>query len=116
MNSQVLIDREFLQELKFLLVQPGTKIDARYLLISGIDRALSTPAPIPDSDHVEPVRAMVVPEGWRLVPAEPTIEMIAAIGFDGDAELAIGHAAISAQCVETYHAMLAASPAPGDSQ
>ncbi len=67
-------------------------------------------------DHTEQPRGMVVPSGWQWMPIVPTIEIIAAIGFDGDVELAIGHAAISDQCVETYNAMLAAAPAPGDSQ
>ena len=49
MNSQVLIDRKFLQDLKFLLEQPRTKIDAKYTLIYGVARALEAPAPIPDA-------------------------------------------------------------------
>jgi len=48
-------------------------------------------------------------EGKVLVPVEPTIEMIAALGFDGDVALAIGHAAISAEVEQTYRAMLSAT-------
>lgn len=49
---------------------------------------------------------------YRSVPIEPTIEMIAALGFDGDTELAIGHGAISVQLSAAYAAMLAAAPLP----
>ncbi|MDH1234442.1 hypothetical protein [Stutzerimonas stutzeri] len=50
-------------------------------------------------------------EGKALVPVEPTIEMIAALGFGGDVALAIGHAAISAEVEQTYKAMLNAAMA-----
>ena len=50
MNSQVLIDRKFLQDLLFLLQEPRTAIDARAVLVFGIERALlATPAPTPDA-------------------------------------------------------------------
>ena len=52
MNSQVLIDRVFLQDLLFLIKQPRTKIDARAVLVFGIERTLATPAPIPDAGGV----------------------------------------------------------------
>ncbi len=52
-----------------------------------------------------------VPEGWRLVPADPTPEMIAALGFSGDVDMAIGHAAISMDVANLYRAALAAAPA-----
>ena len=67
MNSQVLIDRVFLQDLLFLIKQPRTKIDARAVLVFGIERALYA-APVAkqvvmtDADHSEDVRAMVVPD------------------------------------------------------
>jgi hypothetical protein len=48
-------------------------------------------------------------EGKVLVPTEPTIEMIAALGFGGDVALAIGHAAISEEVEQTYKAMLSAA-------
>jgi len=57
-----------------------------------------------------------VPEGWKLVPVEPTIEMLAALGFDGDVELAIGHAAISKGLEDSYVAMLSAVPTPPAAQ
>lgn len=65
------------------------------------------------AESLNPCRAQAVADGYVLVPVEPTIEMIAALGFDGDADLAIGHAAISAQCVETYRKLLAAAQAAG---
>lgn len=52
-----------------------------------------------------------VPEGWKPVPVEPTLEMIAALGFGGDVDLVIGHAAIAQNLEEIYAAMLAAAPA-----
>ena len=52
-----------------------------------------------------------VPDGWALVPVEPTLEMVAALGFNGDIELAIGHGAIGEEVIEQYSAMLAAAPA-----
>lgn len=53
-----------------------------------------------------------VPEGWKLVPLEPTIEMIAALGFGGDTELAIGHGSISVELAASYRASLSISPPP----
>jgi len=52
----------------------------------------------------------VAPNGWKLVPVEPTIEMIAALGWNGDIDLAIGHAKISGEIEKIYAAMLAARP------
>ncbi len=40
MNERVLISRTFLEDLKFLLARPETKIGARYVLISAIENAL----------------------------------------------------------------------------
>lgn len=50
-----------------------------------------------------------VPEGFVLVPVEPTLAMIAALGWSGDEMLAIGHAHITAEIVAAYKSMLAAS-------
>lgn len=185
MNSQALIDRKFLQGLKFLLEQPRTKIDAKYTLIYGVARALEAPAPVPDAgEGVEVVcwrtnrdqdptfprlhktedeaqgwvdccnngpritkeslmtvaqhnrivsalsaklesaingwmataevgvslsalqaSAMVVPDGWKLVPVEPTEDMQAA-GQASGKNCSFSYAAC-------YRAMLAASSAPG---
>lgn len=49
---------------------------------------------------------------FKLVPVTPTVEMIAALGFDGDSDLAIGHGAISVGLSDAYAAMLAAAPQP----
>lgn len=51
-----------------------------------------------------------VPDGWKLVPLEPTIEMIAAMQFKGDIDIAIGHAQFCKEAAEDYAAMLAAAP------
>jgi hypothetical protein len=54
-------------------------------------------------------KSAAVPEGYVLVPVEPTIEMIAAIGWNGDVDMAIGHAKISEEVAHAYKAMLTAS-------
>lgn len=48
----------------------------------------------------------IVPDGYQPVPIEPTMEMIAALGFNGDVDLAIGHALISKELSDTYKNML----------
>ena len=53
-----------------------------------------------------------IPEGHVVVPKEPTIEMIAALGFMGDVAMAIGHAAISETIANNYRSALLAAPAP----
>ena len=68
-------------------------------------------AKVPAAAPVVPVAAQpVVPEGWQLVPIEPTIAMIAALGWAGDEALAMGHAMISSGIADEYAAMLAADP------
>jgi predicted RNA-binding Zn-ribbon protein involved in translation (DUF1610 family) len=49
---------------------------------------------------------------WKFVPVEPTMEMVAALGFDGDVDVTIGHGAISAEIIAAYTAMLDAAPVP----
>lgn len=73
-------------------------------------RALAM-APKQEADHINDVVKMVAPAGWKLVPVEPTIEMIAALGWGGDEVLAVGHGAISGGIADEYAAMLAAAPA-----
>jgi len=58
--------------------------------------------------HIEHVRAMVVPDGWQLVPVDPTEDMQAA-GQASGKNCAFSYAAC-------YRAMLAAAPAQGDSK
>lgn len=53
-----------------------------------------------------------VPEGWQLVPKEPTIKMVAALGWEGDEAMAIGHASISEEFAKNYKAILSAAPQP----
>ena len=47
--------------------------------------------------------------GKSLVPVEPTVEMLAALAFDGDVDIAIGHAAILKETEDGYKAMLEAA-------
>jgi len=54
-------------------------------------------------------QSSTIPDGYEPVPIEPTMAMIAALGFNGDEDLAVGHAAISAQLVDAYKAMLEAA-------
>ena len=44
---------------------------------------------------------------FQIVPTEPTIEMIAALGFDGDVDLAVGHGAVSESIADAYKKALA---------
>lgn len=53
-----------------------------------------------------------VPEGWTLVPIEPTPKMIAAMQFRGEMDIAIGHAKFYKDAEEDYAAMLEAAPVP----
>lgn len=53
---------------------------------------------------------LTVPVGYQLVPVEPTMAMIAALAWGGDEDLALGHAAISAEVRTDYSRMLAAAP------
>jgi hypothetical protein len=100
MNSKVMVDREWFDRVHALLY-----------VVSGESGIVGFEAEclgsfIPDilKDNAIHPRAMVVPDGWQLVPAEPTREMLVAGG-----KIAIG-------IVPIYAAMLAAAPAPGDSQ
>ena len=64
------------------------------------------------SQQAEPQPEQSVPEGFALVPVKPTVEMIAALGFEGDEVAAIGHASIFSEMTECYGAMLAVAPSP----
>jgi len=59
---------------------------------------------------VRGAQQLIVPAGYRLVPEEPSPEMIAALGFGGDVALAIGHAAISAEVEQSYRSLLEVAP------
>ena len=50
------------------------------------------------------------PEKWKLVPVEPTLDMLAALGFGGDKDVLIGHANVYQEMIDSYSAMLAAAP------
>ncbi|QDP55727.1 MAG: hypothetical protein Tp138OMZ00d2C19078241_59 [Prokaryotic dsDNA virus sp.] len=54
-----------------------------------------------------------IPEGHVVVPVEPTLPMLAELGFNGDVELAIGHANICDELRENYKAMLKAAQEEG---
>lgn len=53
-------------------------------------------------------------EGWQAVPKEPDLAMIAALGWNGDEQLAIGHGAISEKYAEDFKLALSAAPKPED--
>lgn len=53
--------------------------------------------------YASPPQPVAVPEGWKLVPVEPTQAMVLAIPFPNSVTPRFG--------VETYRAMLAAAPA-----
>lgn len=58
------------------------------------------------------LEAKAVPEGHALVPVEPTLEMIAELAFNGEVELARGHADICEDVAHDYRAALAVAPKP----
>ena len=67
------------------------------------DGSLRWPCP----DHPpEPVTAATVPDGWKLVPVEPTLAMLTVLGFTGSFE----------SMKQRYEAMLAAAPQPQNEQ
>lgn len=71
------------------------------------------PAELNDTPlYAAPQPEQSVPEGFALVPVKPTVEMIAALGFEGDEVAAIGHASIFSEMTECYGAMLAVAPSP----
>lgn len=49
---------------------------------------------------------------WKLVPVEPSIEMIAAIGFGGNVDIAIGHGSICQGVVDNYKSAIEISAVP----
>jgi hypothetical protein len=65
----------------------------------------------PRSAHVEQQLRSTSPADWQSVPVNPTIEMIAALGFNGDVPLAVGHASACEELTAQYRAMLACAPA-----
>jgi len=57
------------------------------------------------------IRTVTFDDATHVVaPKEPTVEMIAALGWGGDEDLTIGHALISNGIVEEYQAAIAAAP------
>jgi hypothetical protein len=95
MNNQVLVDRELLQELASFCSDSRSYNEAMRVLNA-------TPAHIPDADHIEHVRAMVVPDIARFEK----------------------HAMKARECLSecdvvllsSIRRLLAASPAPGGGQ
>jgi hypothetical protein len=113
--SKVLIDRELLNTF-FSVWDVGLDPDNEIELLR---KALAQPDHITTDNtetlyaalaEIERLKACAVPDGFVLVPVTPTIEMIAAIGFGGDVDIAVGHAAVCADVERTYKAMLASRP------
>jgi len=50
------------------------------------------------------------PAGYIRVPIEPTLEMLAAIGWGGEVDLMIGHSTALSETAANYAAMIAARP------
>lgn len=59
--------------------------------------------------------APAVPEGYVLVPVEPTPEIIAAGWFGGEMHIALGHANAYRECEGDYARLLAAADRKGES-
>jgi hypothetical protein len=98
--NKVLVDRKLLE--RVLNASWGSEtVNALDDLRGFLEDA--TPDPIPDAEQP---RAMVVPDGWQWVPVEPTPEMIQADPYG------MGYGRIHA----VWSRLLAAAPAPGDSQ
>ena len=55
-----------------------------------------------------------VPDGWQLVPIEPTLKMIAAIGFNGDTLIASKYPNSCLEAKELYQEILSAAQPPKD--
>ena len=73
--------------------------------VAGYDAGLADGKRCAERDAPQPQQApQGAPEGWKLVPAEPTQEMVDAMPFPVNVTPRIG--------IETYRAMLAAAPAP----
>jgi hypothetical protein len=100
MNKQVMVDRELLERMRdliYVLAHREDSIGQDACSVGG-----HFPELLAQPNHP---RAMVVPEGYRLVPVEPTPEMIEST--DGE----------FMPPTLVYKTMLAAAPAPkGDGQ
>jgi hypothetical protein len=59
---------------------------------------------------VRGAQQLILPAGYRLLPEDPSLEMIAALGFGGDVALVVGHAAISEDVAKSYRDLLDAAP------
>ena len=62
--------------------------------------------------HYETRKLYAIPEGYALLPIEPSMQLIADLGFNGDIDLAMGHADISAEIGGEYKRIMlkAANP------
>ena len=104
--TKILIDRAVVEQALEALENERSRADGwvsvgEHKAITIFRAALVEPA------EQEPVSA---PQGWMLVPVKPTVQMLAELGFNGDYELAVCHAATCADLDARYRAMLAAAP------
>ena len=101
LEAQVRVMAELLRDLhEYIGASIPQTISEHYRgcdLLERIDAALASKLP----DHIADVSNMVAPEGWQLVPVEPTEEML-------DAGYFTNHGANRG----IYRAMLAAAPKP----
>ena len=100
LEAQVMAMAELLRDARkyvTALGKPDDEVSTVQMTVSRIDELLAGQAPAPS-----------VPEGWQLVPVEPTQEMVEcglmAAVYEGD----------SASCIlaSAYRAMLSAAPSP----
>jgi hypothetical protein len=63
-------------------------------------------------DHIADANKMVVPEGWQLVPVEPTVEMWRAVNKLDDEMAAGGYDGKGASIEQCWDCLLAAAPKP----
>lgn len=111
LEAQVRVMAELLQKARkyvTALGKPDDEVSAVQMTVSRIDALLAGQVPAP-----------AVPEGWQLVPVEPTQEMILA-GVAAQAEklkrYALGGSLhpIDHGMPDAYSDMIAAAPSPGD--
>ena len=94
----------------------GNDHDKRIMAERHLLAMLATPAPIPDADHSEDVRAMVVPDGYKLVPIEPTAAQCFTAAFNLCNEFGDEFVRDNKQfALAAYRSLVAASPSAKES-
>lgn len=118
MNSQVNKEKltqiaDHLQLLIEDLGDEGRDVDSEICIKAhdALRNIIATHATIPDADHSEDVRAMVVPEGYKLVPIEPTAAQCFTAAFNLCNEFGDEFVRDNKQfALAAYRSLVAASP------